>query len=85
LLLIFSGANVDLNILPNWMQAISNVLPLTRGIASARALIAGADVQAILPLLAQELGIGMAYGLLGYFLFQWVEISAKRRGTLETI
>ncbi|MGD8402339.1 MAG: ABC transporter permease [Anaerolineales bacterium] len=85
LLLIFSGANVDLNILPGWMQAISNALPLTRGIASARALIAGASLTDILPLLAQELGIGLFYGLLGYFLFKWVEISAKRRGTLETI
>jgi ABC-2 type transport system permease protein len=85
LLLIFSGANVDLNILPSWMQAISQVLPLTRGIASARALISGASMQEVLPLLAQELGIGLAYGLLGYFLFQWVEVSAKRRGTLETI
>jgi len=84
-LLIFSGANVDLNLLPSWMKAISNVLPLTRGIASVRALIDGAPLTDIAPLLAQELGIGLAYGLLGYFLFQWVEISAKRRGTLETI
>jgi len=85
LLLIFSGANVDLSTLPSWMQAISQVLPLTRGIASARALIKGAGLGDVLPLLIQELGIGLAYGLLGYFLFQWVEISAKRRGTLETI
>ena len=85
LLLIFSGANVDINALPGWMQAISNVLPLTRGIASARALIAGASFQDVLSLLVQELGIGLAYGLLGYFLFKWVEISAKRRGTLETV
>jgi len=85
LLLIFSGANVELSTLPAWMQATSNVLPLTRGIASARALIAGAGMQDVLPLLAQELGIGLAYGLLGYFLFKWVEFSAKRRGTLETI
>jgi len=85
LLLIFSGANVDLNVLPSWMQAISSALPLTRGIASARALIAGAGPQDVMPLLVQELGIGLVYGLLGYFLFKWVEISAKRRGTLETI
>jgi ABC-2 type transport system permease protein len=85
MLLIFSGANVDINILPGWMQALSNVLPLTRGIASARALIAGAGLQDVLPLLVQELGIGLAYGLLGYFLFKWVEVSAKQRGTLETI
>jgi ABC-2 type transport system permease protein len=85
MLLIFSGANVDINILPGWMQVLSNMLPLTRGIASARALIAGAGLQDVLPLLVQELGIGLAYGLLGYFLFKWVEVSAKRRGTLETI
>jgi len=85
LLLIFSGANVDLKVLPTWMQMTSNILPLTRGIAAARALIAGAGIREILPLLAQELGIGLAYGLLGYFLFKWVEVSAKRRGTLETI
>jgi len=85
LLLIFSGANIDLTILPAWMQTISRALPLTRGIASARALIAGAGLQDVLPLLVQELGIGLIYGLLGYFLFKWVEVSAKRRGTLETI
>ena len=85
LLLIFAGANVELSTLPNWMQSISNILPLTRGIASARALIAGAEIQEVLPLLVQELGIGLVYGLLGYFLFKWVEVSAKQRGTLETI
>ena len=85
LLLIFSGANVDINVLPSWMQVISSTLPLTRGIASARALIKGAALSDITPLLVQELGIGLAYGLLGYFLFKLVEISAKRRGTLETI
>lgn len=85
LLLIFSGANIDISILPAWMQTLSSVLPLTRGISSARALIAGADIKDILPLLVQELGIGLIYGLFGYFLFKWVEITAKRRGTLETI
>ena len=85
LLLIFSGANLEISALPGWMQFISSILPLTRGIASARALIAGAGFQDVLPLLVQELGIGLAYGLLGYFLFKWVEISAKRRGTLETV
>jgi ABC-2 type transport system permease protein len=85
LLLIFSGANVDLAVLPGWMQTLSNALPLTRGIASARALIAGASLQEILPLLVQEIGIGLVYGLLGFFLFRMVEVTAKRRGTLETI
>jgi len=85
LLLIFSGANVDLKVLPLWMRTISDALPLTRGIASARALIDGAGLADITPLLIQEIGIGLLYGLLGYIMFNQLEIVAKRRGTLETV
>lgn len=83
LLLIFSGANVALSQMPAWMQAISYALPLTRGIEAARALVNGAGLVDVAPLLWSELGIGLMYGLLGYFLFAWFEIQAKRRGTLE--
>ena len=85
LLLIFSGANVAIDSLPNWMQAISQILPLTRGIASARTLIAGGSFAEVTPLLVSELGIGIFYGWLGYMLFKWFELRAKRKGTLETV
>lgn len=84
-LLVFSGANVAVTSLPAWMQAISNILPLTRGIAASRALAAGSSFSDIFPLLINELGIGIVYGLLGYFLFAWFETQAKKRGTLETV
>lgn len=84
-LLVFSGANVEISSLPVWMQYVSNVLPLTRGIASARALAAGASLQDVTPLLVSEAGIGFIYGLLGYFLFAWFEYQAKVKGTLETV
>ncbi len=83
LLLIFSGANVPIAELPAWMQVVSYSLPLTRGIAAARQLIAGAGLVQVAPLLWQELGIGLFYGVLGYALFSWFEVEAKRRGTLE--
>jgi ABC-2 type transport system permease protein len=85
LLLIFSGANVALDKLPAWMQFISNIVPLTRGIAASRLLVAGEGMDAVAPLLAQEIGIGLAYGVVGYFMFAAFEIVAKRRGTLETV
>jgi ABC-2 type transport system permease protein len=85
LLLVFSGANVPLTTLPGWMQAVSQVLPLTRGIASARQIIAGASLAEVAPLLAGELLIGLAYIFLGYSLFRWFEFQAKQRGTLEAI
>jgi ABC-2 type transport system permease protein len=83
LLLIFSGANVALEALPGWVQAISSALPLTRGIAAARLLVGGASLSETAPLLWGELGIGVLYSLLGYALFTIFEIEAKRRGTLE--
>ncbi len=83
LLLIFSGANVPVASLPTWMQAISFCLPLTRGIAAARQVIDGASLHQVAPLLAGELVVGVGYTLLGYYLFRWFEIQAKRRGTLE--
>ena len=85
LLLIFSGANVPLAELPAWMQVISSALPLTRGIAAARSLIAGAPLAEVAPLLWGELGIGLMYAMVGYLFFAWVEVEAKRRGTLEVL
>jgi len=85
LLLIFSGANIPLNILPTWVQVISSGLPLTRGIAAARALITGASWQDIAPFVGGELAVGLVYGFLGYILFSWFEIQAKRSGKLENV
>jgi len=83
LLLIFSGANLPLEELPVWVQAVSYILPLTRGITAARELVGGASLTEISPLLWGELTVGLVYFVLGYFLFKAFEIVAKRRGTLE--
>ena len=83
MLLVFSGANVPVAVLPNWMQAISFCLPLTRGIAAARLIIRGASLSEVAPLLIGEAVVGAIYALLGYSLFRWFELQAKRRGTLE--
>lgn len=83
LLLIFSGANIRLAEVPAWVQSVSSVLPLTRGISAARLLVQGAGLADVTPLLLGELAIGLVYALLGYLLFAVFEVEAKRRGTLE--
>lgn len=85
LLLIFSGANLPLSQQPVWMQTISQFLPLTRGIASARLIIAGGNADEALPLVAAEFLIGVMYIVLGYVFFRWFEFHAKQRGTLEGV
>jgi len=83
LLLLLSGANVPLERLPAWVRGISRSLPLSRGIAAARLIIAGGEGRKTLELLAGEAAIGAAYLVLGYVLFSGFEKAAKRRGTLE--
>jgi ABC-2 type transport system permease protein len=83
LLLLFSGANLPLESLPAWMQAVSTGLPLMRGIRSARLLVHGASLAEVGPLLAGELAVGLVYALVGFALFSWFEAQARRRGTLE--
>ncbi len=85
LLLFFSGANIALDTLPAWMKAISFALPLTRGIAAARQIVAGADLSDVAPLLGGEVGFGVIYIALGFLMFSWFEFQAKRKGTLEAV
>jgi len=83
LLLLFSGANIALETLPQWMQSISSFLPLTRGIKSTRAIINGEGLVDVMDILYVEVVLGIVFVLLGYFLFRFFETQAKRMGTLE--
>lgn len=83
LLLVFTGANIELARLPGWAQALGQVLPLTRAIDAARRAVAGETLAGVAGLLAVELGIGLAYLLAGFVLFRWFEVQARRNDTLE--
>ena len=85
LLVLFSGANIPLESLPNWMEAISRISPLTHGIEAARAIADGASLSDVGHLVWTELGIGAAYAGLAYGLFRFFEREGRRRATLETI
>jgi ABC-2 type transport system permease protein len=83
LLLIFTGANVPLEELPGWMQAISERVPLTHGIEAARLLADGAALSAVDHLIAQELLVGLGYGVAGYALIRFFEWQSRVHATLE--
>lgn len=85
LLLFFSGANVPLASLPDWMRAISYALPLTRGIAAARQIVDGAGLGQVAGLLGVEALFGVLYIGIGFGMFRWFEFQAKRKGTLEAV
>jgi ABC-2 type transport system permease protein len=84
-LLLLSGANIPRNELPGWLQAIGDVLPLTRSIEASRLIAAGDSLIDVLPTLGAELLVGAVYAALGFVLFRWLEVQARRKGTLEGV
>jgi ABC-2 type transport system permease protein len=82
-LLLVTGANVPIRELPAALQALSFAFPMTRSIAAARAFAAGGSLEASLPLLATDVILGTAWATAGLLLLRWVEVQARRTGSLE--
>jgi ABC-2 type transport system permease protein len=83
LFLLFCGVNIPLEVLPGWMQVVSNLLPFTHGLEAIRAAVAGAGLDEVGGLIAIEFGIGAVYALLAFGLFSYLERSARQNATLD--
>ena len=82
-LLIFTGANVPLAELPNWMSTAAQALPFTHAIKAARELADGASLASVADLIGAELAIGLMYAAIGYSLLRFMEVQSRRHASLE--
>ena len=85
IVLIFSGVVIPTSSLPPVLSGLSQVIPVTHGLAAARASFAGAGLADVGGLILTELLIGVTYALVGAVLFRVVEAQAKRLGNLEQV
>jgi ABC-2 type transport system permease protein len=83
LLLIFTGANVPLEEMPAWMEAIGRSVPLTHGIEAARRLADGASLGDVAGLVGTEFAIGAVYAFLGYQALRFMEHSSRKRASIQ--
>jgi len=81
--LLFCGVNIPLEALPGWMQFVGNLLPFTHGLEAVRQAAEGAGLDQVGGLILTELLIGVIYALLAFFLFRFLEQSARRNATLD--
>ena len=81
--LLFCGVNIPLEALPGWMQFVGNLLPFTHGLEAVRQAAEGAGLNQVGGLILTELLIGVIYALLAFFLFRFLEQSARRNATLD--
>lgn len=83
LTLVICGINFPVSSLPGWVQTISWLMPLTRGVEAAREASTGAGLGHVGGLLAGEVAVGALYGIAGYALFRMLEERSRRGGLLE--
>lgn len=81
--LLFCGVNIPVSELPGWMQAISQVLPFTHGLEAVRQAADGAGLGAVSGLIVIEFGIGVAYAVVAFLLFSYLERSSRANATLD--
>ena len=82
-LLVFTGANVPIDVLPDLIATLSHGLPIRHGIEAARELAAGATLGGVRGLVAVEALVGVVYGALGFTMLRVFERTSRRRATLE--
>jgi ABC-2 type transport system permease protein len=83
LLLIFTGANVPLEEMPGWMEAIGRSVPLTHAIEAAREIADGASLGDVSGLLGTEFLIGVVYTFVGYQALRYMEYSSRKRASIQ--
>ena len=82
-LLLFAGVNVPLDLLPEPLQHLAQVLPVTHGVEAARQAVDGASLGEISGLLGAEAFVGAVYTVLGLGLLRRFEVIARRNASLE--
>ena len=82
-LIVFCGVNVAISALPQWMQSVAQVLPMTHGIAAGREVAGGVPFADVLWLLRDEVVIGLVYAAIGVLLLLFFERESRRHATLE--
>jgi ABC-2 type transport system permease protein len=83
-MLLVSGANVPLDRLPGAVRAVSDVIPLTHGIAAGRKLASGESFASASHLLAMEALVGLVYFCAGVVMLRLLEYEGRRSAALET-
>lgn len=84
-LFLLCGVNFPVEALPLPLQTVAYALPLTRGIAATRQVIAGADLASVAPQLGSEILIGLIYAAIAYVTFRRIEKRSLASGQLDTV
>ncbi len=82
-MMVFTGVNVPLSALPQWIQTIGGLLPVTHGLLAVRAVVDGASYTSVLPEVGWEVLIALVYAAAAWAMFGYRLKVTRTRGTFE--
>lgn len=82
-LMTFCGVNVPTSFWPDWLRAVTSVLPMTHGLAAIRAFIAEGPASTVLVQLGLEVCVGAAWITVAAVSFNRMVRRGRRDGTIE--
>jgi ABC-2 type transport system permease protein len=82
-LMLLTGVVIPVSELPDGLQQLSYVLPMTNGLFGLRDAFVGASLQDIAPDLGAEAAIGGLFAASGFLIFRYVERRGREQGFLE--
>lgn len=83
LLILLTGVVIPVSELPAVLRAVSEVLPMTHGLAGLRGAFSGEGFDAIGTDLLAEAAIGLVCTAAGFLVFKYVETKGRENGFLE--
>jgi ABC-2 type transport system permease protein len=82
-MMVICGVNFPVSLLPEWLGILARFLPVTSGLEAIRAVVDGARYGDVAGLIALEVGVGLAYLILGTLIFDARLRAARQKGALE--
>ncbi|MEU7526637.1 ABC transporter permease [Saccharothrix sp. NPDC042600] len=82
-LMTFTGVNVPTSFWPDWVRAVTSVLPMTHGLAAIRSFVAGGPAAGVFAELALELAVGAGWITVAALGFGRMVTRGRRDGTIE--
>ncbi|HEY43411.1 MAG TPA: ABC transporter permease [Anaerolineae bacterium] len=83
IMMVICGVNFPISGLPEWLQSITRLIPMTNGLMAVRQVVDGANYRTVLPLIGYEILVGFVCYVLGYLVFEARLRTARQRGTIE--
>lgn len=84
-MMIFTGINVPVSVLPSVIRFIGNLLPVTHGLLAVRAIIDGASYNSVLSLISLELLIACVYCAIAWLMFGYRLRVTRQKGSFELV